>query len=163
MRMELINDAIQKLGASRKFNKPSRHNAAPSLFKQNNTKEEWLKAVEMQIDAGKSDRKRREVDSNNEKLKKIIDDFKKVRDSLYEEYEWKHYNLSDIWKKWDNTMQVARLPSDAFINNNTNPVPCTHSQSNCAIEIGATAATFGALILLAICVLKLLKKLNFSI
>ena len=158
MRMELINKAIEKLGSSRKFSKVSRHNTIPSTTKSNSTKEEWLKAMEMQIDSNGSDRRRRSINTKEKELDNLVSDFKKARDSLYEEYDWKRYNLSDIWKKWDNTVKVARLPSDDFYPNNTSTESCA-----CTIEIGATATIFGALILLAFCIMKLVKKLNTPI
>ena len=161
--MELINEAITQLGSSRKINKINRLNSIHSHTKSNNTKEEWLKAVEMQMNEGISNRKRREAENKEKKLKDLVDDFKKVRDSLYEEYNWKKHNLSDIWKKWDNTVKVARLPSDIVTKNISVSDPCTKAEYNCTFEIGATTTIFGALILLAFCVMKILKKLNISI
>ena len=158
--MELINDAITQLGETRKSSRAIRHNANGSISKRNNTKEEWLKAVEMQINDGGSNRNRREADFNDKKLKDMVNDFKKVRDSLYEEYDWKKFNLSEVWKKWDNTIEVRRLPSDKPLNTT---IPCAQTVCNCHTEIGATAAIFGAFFLLAICIMKLMKKLSTSI
>ena len=160
--MELINEAITQFGESRKVSRAIRHNAHSSVPKRNNTKEEWLKAVEMQMNEGSTNRNRREAISNEKKLKDMVNDFNKVRDSLYEEYDWKKFNLSEVWKKWDNTIKVERIPSDKPLNV-SDPFPCTQSEHNCHTEIGVTAAIFGALFLFAICVMKLMKKLNASI
>ena len=142
--MELINEAITHIGETRKIGRAIRHNSNGSLAKPNSTKEEWLKALEMQMNEGNSNRNKREAEYSDRKLKDMVDDFKKVRDSLYEEYDWKKYNLSEIWKKWDNTIKVERLPSDK-LPNTTNAFPCTYTDHNCHTEIGTTAAIFGAL------------------
>ena len=72
MRMELINEAITQLGSTRKINKINRLNSIHSHTKVNNTKEEWLKAVEMQMNEGISNRRRREADIKEKKLQDMV-------------------------------------------------------------------------------------------
>ena len=116
----------------------------------------------MQINSNKNIRSRRDISSNEDSFKEIINDFKKARDALYEEYEWKRYNLSEIWSKWD---QAKNSKINSTINNSTANLttdficePKNCEPKNCTMHVGVTASIFGALILLTVAFLKLIKK-----
>ena len=172
--MELINRAISKLETakrSRRFSHDHK-NEAKTKFLSNiikyideantneNDKEVWLKAYEMQSNRAKAARNRRDINSDENALKEILNDFKKARDQLYEEYEWKRYNLSEVWSRWEEKSGNKITINPINCTNDAIPYP-NEGSHDCTTHIGVTASIFGAIILLVALLLKLTKKSQF--
>ena len=166
LRMELINKAISKLEDSKRSRRHNRNidaiylNSIPKYTRQltaEEDKEAWLKAYEMQSNNAKNARSKREVNTENDNFEKIINEFKMARDALYGEYEMKRYNLSEIWNKGDDTKNFTIHSSDNSAENSTTEYSC--NPTDCTKHIGITMSIFGALILLTVTLLKLIKKI----
>ena len=169
--MELINKAINKLETAkrtRRYNhantnrSPENTKYLSSIAKYINReyteaddKEKWLKAYEMQQNRANSLRNRRDIEFGNDNFEEILNDFKKARDALYEDYKWKRYNISEIWSKWEESSYDVTNANPAANLNATIPF-C--EPKNCTMHIGITASVFGALILLLAVLTKLSKK-----
>ena len=169
--MELINKAINKLETAKRTRRYNHANTSrtpentkflSSIAKYINReyaeaedKVAWLKAYEMQQDAAKNLRNRRDIEFGDDNFEEILNDFKNARDALYEEYKWKRYNISEIQRKWEelNYDKESTIPNTYL---NVTDISC--EPKNCSMHVGITASVFGALILLLVLLIKLSKK-----
>ena len=148
-RMELISSVINRYENNKRSRRFTHIKNILDKYSDQNDKEEWLKAYEMQQDISKSHRNRRNINYEDDNLEMLMDDFKKARDSLYNENDWSKYNLTDVWGSIDDNRSYTDCNNTGYQTNQT--------QDNCIKEIGISATIFGALFILALCLFKLLK------
>ena len=154
--MELISAAISRFETNKRTRRFNHLKSNFDSFPESDVKEEWLKAYELQQDAMKNHRNRRSINYEDDNLETLMDEFKKARDTLYNENDWSKYNLTDQWSNLKDQMeyesQNKTYKNDEF--------QYGLAQNNCTKEIGISATIFGAMILLAFGMWKLFKNLS---
>ena len=156
--MDLVNEAIKRLSSPPNRSRRSHHKMKKMWNEsKNGIKEALQKASEIDIYKNGMTRAKRDTVSAKSKVKDIINDFKIARDALNKQYDWKHYNATELWP----TRNVSKF--DWNIHNNPNKTDCLANDSkfnnggDCKLEIGITSACFGFFIVILCLFLKFSK------
>ena len=152
LRMNIVNKVIETISEDR--NKRVRRHNHHKCTEEYDKLEELVKAYDWTIFNHKQSRYRRNSISAKNKMRDILDSFKQARNDLQKKYEWKYYNVSELW---NNESYTAPSFNDNLIPSYTmnSTFQTGENQHNCTKEITIISSVFGASILFIVCAIKI--------
>ena len=89
-------------------------------------------------------------------LTEILEEFKNARDAIQTNFEWKYYNIDEYKNRTRSEPFKPEIENITMINSNETAFMNKTDTCNCKMEIFSTSLIFGALIIVAYAILKII-------